>query len=191
MSCKSLYLDDILDDCGNVAGGITDVWVANFDDFEYTIEADSSVNPGVVTAITRTDEDSSVNFKHWEFKEETGSFTSTANPNVQQGSNFYSNDVVLQFSRATAKKRLQMKSAVVTASTVIVRDVNNTMRVIGSDRPVRGNAATYTTGTAMTDFSGYNLTLHANETIEAPMILMTKENLAAVGINVKQAPVVD
>lgn len=150
--CRTLTA--IMRDCDSNTGGIRRAWIACYDN---------------VTAPTITDEVISAlgtpasEFVEFEFRPETGSITDTITKDNTAGTLFYETAIVLQFARRETVKRIAVSAIAVSDMVVIIEDENGLYWYFGLSRPVRLSEGTEESGTAWTDFNGYNITLQAVE----------------------------
>lgn len=147
MSCVSVTLSGLVQDCESSMGGIKKVWIA-------TENPKPTVSDGAINGFEQT-----TDWYEYNFKKNTGSFTSTLNVDVANGINYVSTELILQFNKMTTTKRIEMTGLAVNDMWVIVLDSNNTYWYLGYDEPVTANAGTSQTGTAKTDGNFYQITL--------------------------------
>ena len=159
-SCKSVTLNSIDSRCEQSIGGIEMILIAPVDDVT-KIDVDTDGN---VTGITMA---TGKKFQQWKFRQNTGSYTSTATSDTTIGSSSVSTEVSLQFSRAEVEKRLEIQAAINTDVYVIVKDRYEGYLLIGKDNGVYISNAVMQSGTATSDLSGFTLTFTA-ETAEYP-----------------------
>lgn len=148
--------------CDASMGGIKEIYIALRNDIKDKADGKgkditiSSTGDHLVTAIAMAD---NAKFEKWLFRKQTGSYTSTASMDPAIGTNFFTTEVALQFSRAEAGKRLNIQSAINANSIVIVRDMYDQYILLGLENDVNVTAAVMQSGTASTDLSGFTLTL--------------------------------
>lgn len=148
--------DSILRDCEASVGGINRAWLACFDE-----AGNPTVTNNVITALGEP-----TAFKEFQFRQETGSFTTTINNDPTAGTTYYSTDIVLQFRKQETAKRIQIEAIAASDMAVIVEDNNGQYWYFGLNIPViMGDGSTGETGTAYADFNGYNITLTSNDRV--------------------------
>lgn len=176
-SCYTIGLTSISKECKNSLGGIKDIWIG--DRSALLNDCQLSVDPSNETLkITGQ----TTELKHWEFRPETASVTSTVNIDNAAGTLYVSTELALQFSKNERLKRLQIKAATIGDFVVIYRDNNDNLFYLGYDNPVTATSATAASGTAFGDFNGFNITL-SDFSKDLPMELnMTKTELSDIGI---------
>lgn len=153
MSC-SQTLNGILKDCAASMGGIVEVYLANFSDVSAV-----TVTDNIISAISMN---ASATFKKYQFRRNTGSLTKTLNIDPANGVNYVSSDLVLQFSRMDAAKRIEMSALALNELVAIVKDANGEYWYLGYDEPLSASAGDGQTGTARSDGNRYSITLQDN-----------------------------
>lgn len=158
MSC-SQTLSGLAKDCSANAGGIVEVYLANFEDVTAKTITDDKIS-----AITMA---SGATFKVYRFPKNTGSLTSSYN--IGDGDNKYvSSDLVMQFTRMETAKRIEVTALAMSDLVALVRDKNGKVWYLGYDEPVTlGDGTDATTGTQRSDLNRYQVTLH-DESAEYP-----------------------
>lgn len=153
MAC-SQTLSGLINDCTPSMGGIVEVLIANHADVSAVTAAD-----GVITAITMA---SGKTFYKYTFARNTGSLSSNYTIDDTTGAKFVVSDLVLQFNRMEAAKRVEITALAEGESAVIVKDANGKYWYLGYDAPVVASAGDGLTGTARSDRNGYSITLQDN-----------------------------
>lgn len=148
MGC-CLTLSGITRSCESSMGGIMRAWIACYD--EVTTK---TVTNRVITALA----DISA-FKEYEFRKQTGSFTTTITVDDTTGTRYYSTDIIIQFLRQEADKHAEIAALAANDLVIVVEDSNGIGWFFGYDFPVEMSEGTEETGTAFGDFNGYNITL--------------------------------
>lgn len=176
MACSSLTIGAIAKECKNNTGGVKDVFIIKAEDIT-SIATDSTTETitGITAATGKT-------FAHWQFNSETANATSTATMDNAAGSFYVQTDLALVFSKMESVKRLQIKAATLDDTAVIFRDNNNRLWYMGYSNPVYASAMGAETGTAMGDRNGYTITLTDVSSDLLREVVMTAEDLAALGI---------
>lgn len=147
MSCTQT-LNGIAKDCAPNLGGVKRVYIGNFGEAVIT----ESSSPGVATI-------SGVQLKRYDFNRGLASMTSTATIDNATGAKYYTTDVVLQFNRMEATKRLEMMALFSVDAIVVVEDENGKLWLPDLSNPMNVSAADGTTGTAIGDANKYGITL--------------------------------
>lgn len=159
MACNSFTLNGLNATCKEGKGGILKVWLAPFDDVEYTPDASNNT-------ISIADVQA---FKCYAFRRNSASATTTGQYNDNAG-NTQATDLVMDFMKQDAVKRLEISALLQSATCAIYKDANNVYHFIGATYPVEPNANEAATGQAITDPNHYSITLH-DEDDHLPYIL--------------------
>lgn len=153
MAC-SQTLSHIAADCSTSQGGIVKAWLTNFAEGIFSVSADTSGNPVIVSAVT-----TAATFYEYNFRKGTGSMTSTLNIDDANGINYVSTEVLLQFNKQETAKRTGVAALALGGLAGIVKDGNGKYWAIGVEEAVNASAGTAQTGTAKTDGNYYQVTL--------------------------------
>lgn len=148
MAYCSQTLSGITRDCANNVGGIRVAYIANYADGVFTESA------GTISAIS-----SAITWYEYNFRKETGSFTSTLNVDAVNGVNYVSSEINLVFAKMETAKRLEMKALSLGDLVVVIKDSNDKYWSFGVEEPVTASAGTGETGTARGDGNRYTITL--------------------------------
>lgn len=151
IGCSSATLSSLDARCETATGGIKSVMLANFDDIESVTVGED----GIISAITLA---SDKKFAKWQFRKNTGSYTSTYSTDDAVGNSSFTTEVSLQFTKAEAQKRMAIQTAINAAAVCIVEDYNGNYIYLGKDNYVSVTAATMVSGTANSDLNGFTLT---------------------------------
>lgn len=158
MSC-SLITNGILANCDKQTPGIRRVYLANFNEVaSYTLDPN-----GIVTAIAMTPGSPTHTFKIFEFAKETGSAGSTINSDIPNGVLSYTHTITMQFTKLEQSKRNTIALMALANLVAIVQTQDGKYWLFGKENGLQLSEGTSATGTASNDFSGYTLTLKANE----------------------------
>jgi hypothetical protein len=168
--CALSYSYDL--DCRDAVGGVKSVRFANLDDY-------LALNPvapsGIVTSITGTP-----TFYKYEQLKETSSLTETINGNSQNGTVYFTPEVVVVLSKLDVDKRNEIKVLAQQRLVAIVETNDGTYWVVGYQNGLELNAGTSATGTAFADLSGYSLTFSGLEA--EPMVEIDAADVTALTI---------
>lgn len=151
IGCSTATLSTIDGRCDTAIGGIKSIMIANKDDIT-KVETDES---GLITAITMA---ATKKFAKWQFRKNTGSYTSTFETNAAIGNNTVTTEVALQFTKAEQQKRMDIQTAINAAAVVIVEDMIGNYIYLGYENEVTITSVTMQSGTATSDLNGFNLT---------------------------------
>lgn len=158
MACNSNTLVQIDARCDGSIGGIKSLYIAPKDAVVINttnLTADDEIPQTGVTLAS----DSTAVFVQYQFRKNTGAYTSTMESDATIGNHSVTTEVTLQFSRAEAHKRMAIQSAINSGSVVIVEDMYGRYLILGEDNTVEVTNAVMQSGTANTDLSGFTLTL--------------------------------
>lgn len=159
--------------CDVNLAGIKEVYIANRDDVKSVAVAASA---HTLTGLTMED---SKKFMGYRFNKQTGSLTSTLTKDEQNGTRYYTNEIVLQFTRMEAKKHLEIEALAAGQLAVIVLDNNNKYWYVGYDDYVSATEATAQSGQSFDDLNGYNTTMSAMSAY-LPFEIVDAELIASV-----------
>lgn len=154
MSCNAEITRGFTLDCRDSIGGIRSIMVA-----ELSAVEDYTVSDGEVTAITLAD---GKNFHKYELRKQTGDFTETIENNDETGTLYFEQELNFQLTRMEAAKRNEIFLVAKADVVVIVEDRNGKYWLLGAINGLilSGNS---TSGTAMGDLNGYELTFTGQE----------------------------
>tara|TARA_R110002096_G_scaffold374046_2_gene567605 strand:+ start:384 stop:902 length:519 start_codon:yes stop_codon:yes gene_type:complete len=146
-------------DCKDSIGGVKSVSFASVTDYEALTPV---VLAGAITSITATP-----TFRKYEQLKETSSMTETINASMQNGTVYYTPEVVVVLSKLNATKRNEI---MVLAQNRLVALVETNDEVpaywlVGVTSGLEVSGGTSATGTAYADLQGYNITLGGMEPI--------------------------
>ena len=152
--CALSYSYDL--DCRDAVGGVKSVRFVNLNDY---LALDPVAPAGIITSITTT---SAVFYKYEQLKE-TSSLTETINGNSQNGTVYFTPELVVVLSKLDVDKRNEIKVLAQQRLVAIVETNDGTYWVVGYQNGLELNAGTSATGTAFADLSGYSLTFSGME----------------------------
>lgn len=156
-SCNSYALTGIANGCNPNKGGISEVYIAQKDDVSgITIDdTTATTSTHMVSGITMV---TGKKFKTFQFRKNTGYMNSTLNI-TDEGGNYISTELYLQFSRMETSKRLEMRALSLNDMVCIVKDSNQKYWLLGLEDPVVASTGNGVTGTNREDSNNYNITL--------------------------------
>lgn len=174
--CGNYTLAAIAKGCKDSSGGIKVVYIADIDDI-------AGITASTAETITNIAMTGSAKFVKWQFAPQTATFTSTANISEENQTVFFQTDLSLVFGKAEEIKRLQIMSATVGYTAVIVEDMNGKLWYMGYDNPVAATSAGADFGTALGDRNALTITL-SDFSKTLPMVIdMDASALAAIGVD--------
>lgn len=149
-------------DCKDSLGGVTEVYFMAFQDVASVTEAS-----GVITALTK---DATKRFYKYELPKGTAMLTETINSNVQNGTLFYTPELVIVLNKLQANTRNEILLLAKNLLVAVAKDNNGKYWYLGKTRGLDLTAGSGTTGTAEGDRSGYSLTFAGAEAELAPEV---------------------
>jgi hypothetical protein len=157
-------------DCRDAVGGVKSVRLAGLEDYE---ALSATIVDGAVTVIPAT-----ATFYKYEQLKETSSLTETINGSSQNGTVYFTPEVVVVLSKLDVNKRNEIKVLAQQRLVAIVEGNDGSYWLVGYENGLELNAGTSATGTAFGDLSGYSLTLSGME--KEPMVSMISSDVANV-----------
>lgn len=163
MACSTLISGITFDPCAKSMGGIKVVYLANYDDVDWS---NFILEPGVQGSVLDNDlritsipMKSGTNFFKFSIRKNTGSMTSTLNVDDNTGSSV-STDLVMDWREMEYEKRKAMSAFLQGEFVAVVLDANNHAWFLGANLAATASAGTGETGTANTDANHYSITIN-------------------------------
>ena len=150
-------LKGIKSDCNPNLAGIAEAYIGYFGDFDVTVEASAQS----VTTITAATGASTGKLYAYDFAKQTGSLTSTLTKDEANGTRYFTNEVVLQFTKLEAAKHLELQALSAEKLVAIIKDNNGKYWFVGYDGYLSAAEGTAQTGQSYDDLNGYNITMNA------------------------------
>ena len=159
MSCLK-SLSGLGRQCESNLPGIKRVLFANREDISGVTFVDSS--SGItVSSITM---ETGAKFYAYYFAKNTGSLVTTQVRNEENGSNYYTSVITLQFNKLEAAKHIEISALAEGNLIAIVTDNNDVNHLVGYDEYLSSDGSEIAaTGASADDRNGYALTLSATE----------------------------
>ena len=157
-------------DCRDAVGGVKSVSFASLADY---LALTPVVTAGAITSITAT-----ATFYKYEQLKETSSMTETINGSSQNGTVYYTPEVVVVLSKLDVDKRNEIKLLAQQRLVAIVETNDGSYWIVGYENGLELNAGTSATGTAFADLSGFSLTLSGLES--EPMVSISASDAASI-----------
>jgi formyltetrahydrofolate synthetase len=156
-------------DCKESLGGVKSVRFVEFDNV-----ASIAYAAGVATLTMDAGK------KFWLYSQvrETSSLTETITANVQNGTIFYQQEVVVVLNKLAAATRNEILLLAKNRLMAIVEDMNGAYWLIGAKNGLDITSGNSATGTASGDRNGYSLTFQAMEA--DPMWSVASGTIAAI-----------
>jgi hypothetical protein len=145
--------------CKESIGGIAGVYFINYTTGSFT----KNVN-GEVTAVP-----SGSTLYYYELKG-TSAYTETVNSSRENGTTFFSQELVLNLKKLTNEMTTQLKLMAYGRPQVIVWTMNGQALLVGEREGADVTAGTIQTGAAMGDLYGYSVTLTGQEQLPAAFL---------------------
>jgi hypothetical protein len=145
--------------CKESVGGIQGVYFINYTTGSFT----KNVN-GEVTAVP-----SGSTLYYYELKG-TSAYTETVNSSRENGTTFFSQELVLNLKKLTNEMTTQLKLMAYGRPQVIVWTMNGDALLVGEREGADVTAGTIQTGGAMGDLYGYSVTLTGQEKLPAAFL---------------------
>jgi len=161
MACIS-FSGGISLNCENNIGGLTKVYLTDFDNI-----ISLSESGGTVSAITMA---SASNFYEFEFNRNSAEFTEDLVKSVEAGSALFEQTLTLTIPRRDVVKRNTLGLLTQRDLAVIIKDSNGFFWYPGLVEGMYLSESTSTSGAAKADGSNYVLTLKGFEINRAPVI---------------------
>lgn len=157
-NCLTNYtLTGITADCMPNLAGIKEVYIGYYGDFDVTINESAQT----ISSITSAQGATSGKLYRYQFAKQTGSLTSTLTKDEANGTRYYTNQIVLQFTKMEAAKHLEMQALGAERLVAVVADLNGKFWFVGYDGYLSTDEQTAQSGQSYDDLNGYNLTMNA------------------------------
>lgn len=153
-------------DCTGSVGGVARVAIAPAGQIK-----DITVDPetGIITAITPVEGVTKPFLPYWQ-KKATAVFNTAYTPS-DTSSGLHQNDLAFQIQKMSAAHRAEYLKLVSGETLVLFKDNNGFWWLLGTpDLPAEATAGDGSTGTALTDFNGHNVTLSTTDKITPPEV---------------------
>ena len=142
-------------DCRDSMGGVIEMYFIAFNDVSAITEAS-----GIVTAITKS---APKRFYKYEQERETASFVENLTSSIQNGSNFFTQELTTVINKMAVATRNELSLLVKNRLMAVVKDANGLYWLLGRTRGLQGTAGNSGTGVAGADRNGYTFTFTATE----------------------------
>jgi hypothetical protein len=161
MACVS-FSGGIANDCENNMGGVTKLYLTDFDNVSAYTETG-----GTVSVITMA---SASYFYEFEFNRNSATFTEDLVKSIEAGSALFEQTVSITIPRRDVAKRNTLALLTQRDLAVIIKDSNGIFWYPGEVEGMYLSEATSTSGTAKADGSNYVLTLKGFEVERSPAV---------------------
>ena len=131
------------------------------------------VNYGAMGTVTLTNDevtnmtgDSSNDITAFKYElKGNNSFETTVNSSRENGTTFFEQTLTITLKKMSKEDHKELKLLTYGRPHIFVRDYNDNVFLMGREHGCDVSAGTFSTGNALGDFNGYNLTLTAMETL--------------------------
>lgn len=161
MACVS-FSGGIANDCANNMGGLTKLYLTDFDNVVSYTESG-----GTVSVITMA---SASYFYEFEFNRNSATYQEDLVKSVEAGSALFEQTITVTIPRRDVAKRNTLALLTQRDLAVIIKDSNGLYWYPGAVEGVYLSESTSTSGTAKADGSNYVLTLKGFEVERAPAV---------------------
>lgn len=148
MAYCPITLNGIAGSCDTSKGGVKKVYIAQFKDNIYTLDADGDYVDSV---------DSGTTWYEYVFKPGVSHFETTQTKDNPTSVNFYQTSLYIQFGRMDGAKRKEVNALSQGDTAIVVLDANGKYWALGFDSAVDG-VVNDQTGTASSDGNFYGVT---------------------------------
>lgn len=145
--------------CKDSIGGLAGVYFLNYTTSSFTKNAD-----GEVTAFP-----SGSTVYYYQLKG-TSAYTETVNTSRENGTTFFSQELVLNLKKLTNEMTTQMKLMAYGRPQIVVHTMNGDALLVGEEEGADVTAGTIQTGAGMGDLYGYSITFTGQERLPASFI---------------------
>tara|TARA_R110002072_G_scaffold96485_3_gene212289 strand:+ start:927 stop:1448 length:522 start_codon:yes stop_codon:yes gene_type:complete len=160
MACTSLSAGR-LEVCKDTVGGLAAVYFINFEDAEFAIDA---------TTGLATEEVGSASAYKYDLRG-TSTFEQNLQTSRENGTTFVEQTLTVSLKKQDSTTNKEVKLLAYGRPKVLVEDNNGNVFVMGHEYGAELTTAATSTGAAMGDKSGYEMTFVASEKILAPFTI--------------------
>ena len=154
MACVT-FSGGIAKDCANNIGGLTKVYLTDFDNIVSFTQSGGTVSTIIMASAS--------NFYEFEFNRNSATFTEDLVKSVEAGSALFEQTLTLTIPRRDVSKRNTLSLLTQRDLAVIIKDSNGLFWYPGQVEGMYLSESTSTSGTAKADGSNYVLTLKGFE----------------------------
>jgi hypothetical protein len=154
MACVS-FSGGIAKDCANNIGGLTKVYLTDFDNIASYAQAGGTVSNIIMASASY--------FYEFEFNRNSATFTEDLLKSVEAGSALFEGTLTLTIPRRDVAKRNTLSLLTQRDLAAVIKDSNGLYWYLGAEEGMYLSESTSTSGTAKADGSNYVLTLKSFE----------------------------
>ena len=145
--------------CNEGVGGIKDIYIGLFSDFETGVVIDPTSK--LITELPEPAVD--IQIFPYQANRNTGGVTIAPNANLENGTLYYTHTVEMTLGKLDNDKKLELEQLAKTRVVVFVRLFDDKIMMVGRQDGCFLTAGTFGTGKARADLNGYQITLTAEE----------------------------
>lgn len=158
--------------CLDSVAGIKEVYFVNYGDMGSVTLANDEV--------TNMTGDSSNNLTAFKYElKGNNSFETTVNSSRENGTTFFEQTLNITLKKLSKEDHKELKLLIYGRPHVFVRDYNDNVFLMGREHGCDVSAGTFSTGNALGDFNGYNLTLTAMEVLPSNFVAVNADAATA------------
>lgn len=146
--------------CIDGVPGISEVWLANFDNVNssgYTTVA------GIVTAITMNTNSPAYHFFRYRFPKNSSYAKTDVKPTIEVGSTSFEQSIFMRFPKEEAAKTIAIQLIGSATTIAVVKTISGKYFLYGKSLGLNQSAGVMQTGTKAGDLEGYEVTLLGTE----------------------------
>jgi|14_taG_2_1085336.scaffolds.fasta_scaffold04177_2 hypothetical protein len=150
--------------CKDVVGGLKAVYILNFETADYSVSENSADSALNVARLDNVGTDASNEAQAYKYElKGASSYTENIQASRENGTLAFEQVLELQLKKLTKQSHKELKALSFGRPHVIIEDYNGNLFLAGREHGMEVTGGTIVTGTAMSDMSGYTLTLTGME----------------------------
>jgi hypothetical protein len=168
-----------IEQCKDSVSGLKAMYLINYDDLNSDstyVTYGTADNSDEITAWQPIDTVSAMNIYKFELKSTANSFTTAINSSRDNGTTFFEQTLVAQLKRQDVVTHKNVKLLAYGRPRIVVRSMTDQFFLMGLDQGADVNAGNISSGAALGDFNGYELTFVAMEELPANFLLCSSES---------------
>ena len=172
MSCD--ITNGRIEQCKDSVSGLKAIYFINFDD----VDSDATYvtyNATDGDVIDSWEPLAALTMYKYELKSTANSFTTTINSSRDNGTTFFEQTLVANLKRQDFATHKNVKLLAYGRPRIVVRSMTDQFFVMGLDQGADVSAGQISSGAALGDFNGYQLTFTAQEELPANFLNVTNE----------------
>jgi hypothetical protein len=170
-----------IEQCKDSVSGLKAMYLINYDDLNSDsptyVTYGTGDNSDEITAWLPVDQTagSPLQIYKFELKSTANSFTTAINSSRDNGTTFFEQTLVAQLKRQDVVTHKNVKLLAYGRPRIIVRSMTDQFFLVGLDQGADVSAGSISSGAALGDFNGYELTFTAMEELPANFLLASSE----------------